>query len=180
MHTNCHEKAGRMCEGGHTLCPLHIPYSHGCSTVILLCEALKSGLKAMKEAVESGMENAMEKPASRRLQRLRVPVFGHEKAQISESVGRAGLSMACYLRNVGLGYSVQPLLDTKDLRDLMKANADLARLGNLLKLWLDNDVRTYKLDRNSIERLKQRMDLTRAELRRLIAEARGYARGDWR
>jgi len=42
------------------------------------------------------------------------------------------------------------------------------RLGNLLKLWLDNDVRTYKLNKNDIEKLMRRMNLERVRLKELL------------
>jgi len=41
-----------------------------------------------------------------------------------------------YLRNLGLGYEPASTLDQKAILDLLKINADLGRLGGLLKMWL--------------------------------------------
>ena len=52
-----------------------------------------------------------------------------------------GNSTSAFLRKVGLGYEVRSILDYSRAQDLVKVNADLGRLGGLLKLWLTNDKR---------------------------------------
>ena len=54
------------------------------------------------------------------------------KAKASE----AGLTIAEYLRNLGLGYTVSSVIDNRQVDALLKINADLGRLGGLIKLWL--------------------------------------------
>ena len=39
----------------------------------------------------------------------------------------------------GLGYQPKSVLDHRAIEDLAKVNADLGRLGGLLKMWLAND-----------------------------------------
>lgn len=73
---------------------------------------------------------------------LRVPVLPDEEAQIKQLAASTGLSVAAYLRNVGMGYQVRGILDNKRVEELARINGDLGRLGGLLKLWLIDDVRT--------------------------------------
>jgi hypothetical protein len=73
---------------------------------------------------------------------LRVPVLPEEEAAIKQNAGVAGLTVAAYLRNVGLGYQIKGIVDNNEVEKLAKINGDLGRLGGLLKLWLTNDERT--------------------------------------
>ena len=70
---------------------------------------------------------------------LRVPVLPEEEEAIKSNAKTAGLSIAAYLRNVGLGYQPRSVLDLNAIDELAKVNADLGRLGGLLKMWLTND-----------------------------------------
>lgn len=65
---------------------------------------------------------------------LRVPVLPDEESVIKENAARAGLSVAKYLRNIGIGYRITGIVDNKEVDKLIKINADLGRLGGLLKL----------------------------------------------
>lgn len=76
-----------------------------------------------------------EKQISRvRRQHLRVPVYPEEKKEIESLARQAGLSVACYLRDVGQGYQVKGVMDYEYVRELVRVNGDLGRLGGLLKL----------------------------------------------
>jgi hypothetical protein len=77
-------------------------------------------------------------------QHLRVPVLQEEAIAIKALAATAGLSVAAYLRNVGLGYEMRSILDHERIADLAKVNGDLGRLGGLLKLWLTDDRRLDK------------------------------------
>jgi len=70
---------------------------------------------------------------------LRVPVLPEEEEAIKANAKATGLTVASYLRNVGLGYQPKSVLDHKAIGELAKVNADLGRLGGLLKMWLTND-----------------------------------------
>ena len=78
----------------------------------------------------------------RRDKKLRVPVLPIEEAEIKSKATDAGLTVAEYLRNLGLGYQVPSIVDSRQVDSLLKINADLGRLGGLIKLWLTNDKRT--------------------------------------
>ena len=64
-----------------------------------------------------------------------------------------GNSASGYLRKVGLGYEVRSILDFARAQDLVKVNADLGRLGGLLKLWLASDKRLEGYSQPELRRL---------------------------
>ena len=72
---------------------------------------------------------------------LRVFVSPAERDAIAASAERMGMSVSSYLRALGLGYQPIGHLDNEAAERLEKINADLSRLGNLLKLWLSDDAK---------------------------------------
>jgi len=110
---------------------------------------------------------------AKRRKHLRVPVLDDEDAIIEAHAKQAGMSKARYLREVGMGYPVQSTMDANAIRELVRINGDLARLGNLQKLWLDNDARTARFGTDQINRLLHRIEGTQSELRRLIKSVSG-------
>ena len=75
---------------------------------------------------------------NKRRKHLRVPVFTYEEITIKDNADSVGLSVASYLRELGLGYQPTSNLDAKLVMQLAAINADQSRLGNLLKLALSN------------------------------------------
>lgn len=75
-------------------------------------------------------ENA-EKP--KRTEQVKAYVTPEEFTLIMESSERAGLSMSEFARRVCLGFRVESREDQQARRELLKVNADLGRLGGLLK-----------------------------------------------
>jgi len=83
-----------------------------------------------------------EKSATRRERpRIRVTTDEEEALAIKTQAKAAGLSVSAYLRHVGMGYPIRSILDHERVKDLIRVNTDLGRLGGLLKLWLSNDER---------------------------------------
>lgn len=72
---------------------------------------------------------------------IRVYANEGERALIKGGADATGLSMSSFLLNVGAGYPVRSIVDLKQVAALAKINADLGRLGGLLKLWLAGDPR---------------------------------------
>lgn len=72
---------------------------------------------------------------------LRVVVSAYERAAIDGAADRLGMSTSAYLRSLGLGYQPIGHLDNEAAERLEQVNADLSRLGNLLKLWLSDDAK---------------------------------------
>ena len=87
----------------------------------------------------------------RRDKKLRVPVLPIEEAEIKSKATNAGLPVAEYLRNLGLGYQVPSFIDNRKVDALLKINADLGRLGGLIKLWLTNDKRTRLIGKSQLQ-----------------------------
>ena len=86
----------------------------------------------------------------RRDKKLRVPVLPIEESEIKSKAQDAGLTVAEYLRNLGLGYQVPSVVDNKQVDSLLKINGDLGRLGGLIKLWLTNDKRTKLIGKSQL------------------------------
>ena len=84
---------------------------------------------------------------------LRVPVLPEEEEVIKERARQVGLSVAAYLRNVGMGYKVQSIIDAELVLQLAKINADQGRLGGLLKLWLTNSEKLGPHDPDQMRRV---------------------------
>ena len=72
---------------------------------------------------------------------LKVFVSEAEQAAIDGAAKRLGMSTSAYLRALGLGYQPIGHLDKEAAERLDRVNADLSRLGNLLKLWLSDDAK---------------------------------------
>ena len=88
--------------------------------------------------------------ANKRDKSLRVPVLPEEEIMIKAKASEAGLTIAEYLRNLGLGYTVPSVIDNRQVDALLKINADLGRLGGLIKLWLTNDRRTKYIGKSQL------------------------------
>jgi len=80
--------------------------------------------------------SVVKEKTGKRTHHLRVPVFENEKQIIEQAACQAGLSIAAYLRRVGMGTEVVSIIDHKQVHELAIVNGDLGRLGGLLKLWL--------------------------------------------
>ncbi len=108
------------------------------------------------------------KQSRRRVQKLQVPVLPAEAVEIKSNAKDCGLAVAAYLRNVGLQYKPKGILDYKAIGELVKVNADLGRLGGLLKMWLSNDERLKLLGKElviaKINSLLDEIELTQATL----------------
>lgn len=95
---------------------------------------------------------------------LRVPVLPEEETLIKKNAERAGLTVAAYLRNVGMGYEIRGIVDNNEVERLAKINGDLGRLGGLLKLWLTNDIRTAQFGETTIRAALARIEDTQNKM----------------
>ena len=68
--------------------------------------------------------------------RIAVYLGPEEYANIQESAARAGLSLSTFCKRVCTGIPAPGLEHRQAVKDILKANADLGRLGGLLKLAL--------------------------------------------
>jgi len=78
-------------------------------------------------------------------QRLRVPVTTADKRAIEDNARASGLTVASYLRQLGLQRPVSGILDLQAVDELARVAADQGRLGGLLKLFLTQDAKLEEL-----------------------------------
>lgn len=76
-----------------------------------------------------------------RKRHMRVPVLEYEEANIKANALSCGLPAAAFLRALGQNYTPKSILDNEAVIELSRINADLGRMGGLLKMWLTNDER---------------------------------------
>ncbi|MFS2024880.1 conjugal transfer transcriptional regulator TraJ [Massilia sp. CT11-137] len=95
---------------------------------------------------------------------VKVYCLPEERTQLQASASAARKSLSTYLLNVGLGYPVRNILDQRCVEDLLRVNADMGRLGGLLKLWLTNDERTAAFSESTIRALLAKIEATQDEL----------------
>ena len=76
---------------------------------------------------------------------IKLYVSDIELQVIMQNANKASLSLSTFGKKVCLGYEINSKIDSKSVLDLIKVNADLGRLGGLLKLWLTTP------DRNEFE-----------------------------
>ena len=67
---------------------------------------------------------------------IKVRVDAHEKALLQNRAKSCGVSAASFLRDLALAYPLTSVVDQHALDELIKARADLGRLGGLFKMWL--------------------------------------------
>ena len=101
---------------------------------------------------------------SKRKKDIRVYCTAEEAEQITAQATRAGLSTSNYLRTVGLGYEVTSREDAQARLELLRVNADLAKLGNLLKMAINTSSST------SIATLIQDIRSTQKMLKAIILD----------
>lgn len=94
-----------------------------------------------------------EKKNQARTIRLKVSCTPKEKTQIEANARAAGMSVSRYLRNVGMGYKIEGVIDAKLVLQLAKINGDQGRLGGLLKLWLTNSEKLGSQDPDHMRRI---------------------------
>ena len=93
-------------------------------------------------------------------QRITVYLGPKEYTRIQESANRAGLSLSTFCKRVCVGIPVPGLEHRQAVKDILKANADLGRLGGLLKLALSEGG-----DKITLPRLLREIDMGHKELK---------------
>lgn len=81
------------------------------------------------------------RPARRKELPLKVYCLPEERLAIEANAQQAGKTVSSFLRLVGAGIAVHSVVDQNAVRELARVNADLGRLGGLLKALLTNDER---------------------------------------
>lgn len=95
---------------------------------------------------------------------IKVYCLPEERAVIKANAKAAGLSTSAYLLAVGQGYRVQGVTDFENVRELVRVNGDLGRLGGLLKLWLTDDAKTAQFGADTVLALLARIEATQDKM----------------
>ena len=96
-------------------------------------------------------------------QRVTAYLTEQEYGEIQTQAKRAGLSLSRFVARVSSGYQVPSLEHQQARRELLKINADLGRLGGLLKQALFQGA-----DKPTVYRLLRQIDQTQAELKAAV------------
>jgi hypothetical protein len=99
---------------------------------------------------------------------IKVYCLPSEHDEIEVLAHSTGHTMSSYLLSVGLGYRTTSILDNKRVEELICINADLGRLGGLLKLWLTDDPRTVAFGEATIKALLGQIEETQGRMRDVI------------
>lgn len=93
--------------------------------------------------------------------RITVYLTPEEHAQISEFAARAGISLSTFAKRICTGMPVRSLEHNQAVRDIIKASADLGRLGGLFKLALTEGT----ADKFTLQRLLREIEIGQRELK---------------
>lgn len=106
-----------------------------------------------------------------RTKSLKAHVTVKEKAEIVKRARLVNMTNSDYIRNIIINYRIpRSIVDAKSLRELIGVNADLARLGNLLLLALDESQENVPLQRytDDLDNLFAEMRETQQKLKQQI------------
>lgn len=108
------------------------------------------------------------KPETRRKCQINIPTFSAEKAIIERNAGQTGLSVARFLRELGLGYEVKGIVDCEQVRKLAEISGNQGRLGGLLKLWLSDHPRAAEFGPETIRAVLHKIEANEEEMTRVM------------
>lgn len=114
------------------------------------------------------MEAENKKPTRKGSTPIKVYCLPDERAVIEANARAAGMSTSAFLLAVGQGYQVTGVTDYENVRELVRVNGDLGRLGGLLKLWLTDDVRTAQFGAETVLALLARIEANQDDMSQLM------------
>lgn len=109
----------------------------------------------------------------RTIKALKVYVSPEQQRVIAENARACAMSASAFARSLALGHTPPSILDHREVSNLMKVNADLGRLGGLLKLWLTDDIRYREEHGEPIENLLKQIYATQENLLTVILQITG-------
>ncbi len=94
-------------------------------------------------------------------------VSPEEMADIRVKAEKTGLSVSTFAKRLCLGYDVPSLEHQQARREILNVNADLGRLGGLIKQALANGA-----DRHMVHRILNEIDARQRELKTAVSKIR--------
>jgi len=116
---------------------------------------------------KSNIKKSRKNPNSMRYNKnLRVCCSAEEATIIKQNAEEHSLSVSSYLRELGLGNVPKSTIDATCIEELGRINADQARLGNLLKMWLaqEDERRFNAVGENTVKALVDQIKQTQINL----------------
>ena len=110
------------------------------------------------------MDDTKKEKTRRESTPVKVWVTPAEKAAIAEKAAAHSMSASRYLRALGLALPIQSTVDQRAVLELVKINADLGRLGGLIKMWLTSN---ESFQSASGQAMQRKLDGTLNEIRSL-------------
>lgn len=98
---------------------------------------------------------------------ITIAVNDPDRAAIEERARSASLSTSAYLRAAGLGRPIRSTADHGTVKELARVNADQARLGGLLKLWLSEQP-GQGAPRRDVRNLLEQIEATQEKLTQVV------------
>lgn len=89
-------------------------------------------------------EQIQEAKKAQRTKHIDSRLTEHEYEIITAKAKMTGLTNSAYMRNLAMNYPLKSVVDQLALSELIKAKADLGRLGGLFKLWLEGENGTWR------------------------------------
>ncbi|WP_169543603.1 plasmid mobilization protein [Sneathiella aquimaris] len=108
-----------------------------------------------------------------RTKSLKTHVTVNEKAEIVKRARSVNMTNSDYIRNIIINYRIpRSIIDAKSLLELIGVNADLARLGKLLLLALDESQENIQLQRytDDLDKLFEGIRETQQKLKQQVLE----------
>jgi hypothetical protein len=99
-----------------------------------------------------------------------VRVTAAEREAIEGNAAKCGLTPAAMMRELGCGYEPKSIIDHGHIVAMLQVNGDLARLGNLLKLWLTNSERVKGFKTLQIKQLQNRVERLVDDMDRVVVK----------
>ena len=106
-----------------------------------------------------------------RRKQIHVLVNEEELNQVEANAKRAGLGKGAFLRERGMGHGPLTRIDQDRVDALGKINADLGRIGGLLKWWLSEAdmIRAGRVPRARLEETLDDIRVTQKRMREAIS-----------
>lgn len=106
----------------------------------------------------------LEEKRAKRSEQIKSYVTPEEFASVMQSSQRAGLSLSEFVRRVCLGMRIESREDQQARRELLKVNADLGRLGGLLKQTIAAGYNKERIS-NLLHRIDQSQNMLKQKIR---------------
>lgn len=102
--------------------------------------------------------------------RLEIRLSPEEKNEILYRANLCNMTIGSYMRSVGVGFVPKTNINLNAIDNLLQINADLGRLGGLLKLWLTDDLKLTYYSKYGIRHLVNKIEVTRDKLEQVMDE----------